>query len=64
LDIRPKRISNEISQDMGLICSEFNSIRIQIIRNQNKQLPPDITSFEEILEESEYYIKQKMVIIL
>ena len=64
LDIRPKRISNEISQDMGLICSEFNSIRIQIIRSQSKQLPPDITSFEEILEESEYYIKQKMVIIL
>ena len=40
---------------MGLICPEFNSIRTQILRSQNKQLPPDITTFEEILEESEYY---------
>ncbi|KAL6613152.1 hypothetical protein U3516DRAFT_750704 [Neocallimastix sp. 'constans'] len=43
------------SIDMGLICPEFNSIRTQILRSQNKQLPPDITTFEEILEESEYY---------
>ena len=55
MDIRPKRIFNEISRDMGLICPEFNSIRTQIIRSQNKQLPPDITSFKEIPEESEYY---------
>ncbi|KAG4101674.1 hypothetical protein H8356DRAFT_1421696 [Neocallimastix lanati (nom. inval.)] len=55
LDIRPKRMFNEISQDIGLICPEFNSIRTQIIRCQNKQLPTDITSFEEIPEESEYY---------
>ncbi|KAL6625353.1 hypothetical protein U3516DRAFT_742544 [Neocallimastix sp. 'constans'] len=52
---RPKRMFNEISQDIGLICPEFNSIRTQIIRCQNKQLPTDITSFEEIPEESEYY---------
>ncbi|KAG4083185.1 hypothetical protein H8356DRAFT_1361879 [Neocallimastix lanati (nom. inval.)] len=51
LDIRPKRIFNEISQDMGLICPEFNFIKTQIIRSQNKQLPPDITTFEEIPEE-------------
>jgi len=38
-----------------LICPEFNSVRTHIIRNQNKQLPPDITTFEEISEESEYY---------
>ena len=50
MDIRPKRIFNEISRDMGLICPEFNSIR-----SQNKHLPPDITTFEEIPEESEYY---------
>jgi len=55
LDIRPKHIFNEISQDMGLICPEFNSIRTQIIRSQNKQLLSDITTFEEIPEESEYY---------
>ncbi|KAG4085207.1 hypothetical protein H8356DRAFT_1361944 [Neocallimastix lanati (nom. inval.)] len=48
-------IFNEISQDMGLICPEFNSIRTQIIRSQNKQLLSDITTFEEIPEESEYY---------
>ena len=40
LDIRPKRIFNEISQDMRLICPEFNSM---------------ITTFEEIKEESECY---------
>ncbi|KAL6628168.1 hypothetical protein U3516DRAFT_809373 [Neocallimastix sp. 'constans'] len=55
LDIRPKRIFNEISQDMGLICPEFNTIRTQIIRSQNKQLRPGITAFEEIPGESEYY---------
>ena len=55
MDIRPKHIFNEISQDMGLICPEFNSIRTQIIRSQNKQLLSDITTFEEIPEESEYY---------
>jgi len=55
LDIKPKRIFNEVSLDMGLICPEFNSIRTQIIRSQNKQLPPDITTFDEIPEESEYY---------
>ncbi|KAL6628347.1 hypothetical protein U3516DRAFT_849774 [Neocallimastix sp. 'constans'] len=48
-------IFNEISQDMGLICLEFNSIRTQIIRSRNKQLLPDITTFEEIPGESEYY---------
>ncbi|KAL6604157.1 hypothetical protein U3516DRAFT_759157 [Neocallimastix sp. 'constans'] len=32
---------------------EFNSIRTHIIKIQNKQLPPDITTFEEIPEESE-----------
>ena len=55
LDIRPKSIFSKISQDMGLICPEFNTIRTQIIRSQNKQLPPDITTFEEIPEESVYY---------
>ena len=40
---------------MWLIYPEFISIKTQIIKNQNKQLPPDITTFEEIPEESEYY---------
>jgi len=40
---------------MGLICPEFNTIRTQIIRSQNKQLRPGITAFEEIPGESEYY---------
>jgi len=55
LVIRTKHIFNEISQDMRLICLEFNSIRTQIIRSRNKQLLPDITTFEEIPGESEYY---------
>jgi len=33
----------------------ISPLRTQIIRSQNKQLPPDITTFEEIPEESEYY---------
>ena len=33
LDIRPNRIFNEISQDMGLIWPKFNSIRTQITRS-------------------------------
>ena len=31
--IRPKCILNEISQDMGLTCPEFNLIRTYIIRS-------------------------------
>jgi len=51
-----QRNINALNIDLGLICPEYNSIRTQIIRSQNNQLPPDITTFEEIPEESEYYI--------
>ena len=55
MDLKPKHIYNEVSQEMGFICPEYNSIRSQIIRKINKQLPPDVTTFDEIPEESEYY---------
>ncbi|KAG4083842.1 hypothetical protein H8356DRAFT_1436646 [Neocallimastix lanati (nom. inval.)] len=58
-DINPKHIYNEISEEIGLICSEYNSIKSQISRYIKKQLPPDISKFNEIPDESEYYINER-----
>ncbi|KAG4098851.1 hypothetical protein H8356DRAFT_1424407 [Neocallimastix lanati (nom. inval.)] len=55
MDIKPKHIFNAVSQEMGLICPEYSTIRSQIIRNINKQFPPNIKSFDDILIESKYY---------
>ncbi|KAG4101428.1 hypothetical protein H8356DRAFT_1383400 [Neocallimastix lanati (nom. inval.)] len=55
MDIKPKHIFNVVSQEMGLICPEYSTIRSQIIRNVNKQFPPNIKSFDDIPIESEYY---------
>ena len=40
---------------MGFICPEYNTIKSQISRYIKKQLPPDIVTFDEIPDESEYY---------
>ncbi|ORY31317.1 hypothetical protein LY90DRAFT_512478 [Neocallimastix californiae] len=58
-DINPKHIYNEISEEIGLICPEYNSIKSQISRYIKKQLPPDISKFNEIPDESEYYINER-----
>jgi len=55
MDIKPKHIFNAVSQEMGLICPEYSTIRSKIIRNINKQFPPNIKSFDDIPIESEYY---------
>ncbi|KAL6589812.1 hypothetical protein U3516DRAFT_806542 [Neocallimastix sp. 'constans'] len=55
MDIKPKHIFNAVSQEMGLICPEYSTIRSQIIRNINKQFPPNIKGFDDIPIESEYY---------
>ncbi|KAG4102918.1 hypothetical protein H8356DRAFT_1420747 [Neocallimastix lanati (nom. inval.)] len=55
MDIKPKHIFNAVSQEMGLICPEYSTIRSQIIRNINKQFSPNIKSFDDIPIESEYY---------
>ncbi|KAL6589824.1 hypothetical protein U3516DRAFT_771687 [Neocallimastix sp. 'constans'] len=48
MDIKPKHIFNAVSQEIGLIYPK-------IIRNINKQFPPNIKSFDDIPFESEYY---------
>ncbi|KAG4084343.1 hypothetical protein H8356DRAFT_1436278 [Neocallimastix lanati (nom. inval.)] len=58
-DINPKHIYNEISEEIGLICPEYSSIKSQISRYIKKQLPPDISKFNEIPDESEYYINER-----
>ncbi|KAG4083497.1 hypothetical protein H8356DRAFT_1436943 [Neocallimastix lanati (nom. inval.)] len=58
-DINPKHIYNEISEEIGLICPEYNSIKSQISRYIKKQLPPDISKFNEISDKSEYYINER-----
>ncbi|KAL6604735.1 hypothetical protein U3516DRAFT_668185 [Neocallimastix sp. 'constans'] len=55
MDIKPKHIFNAVSQEMGLIYPEYSTIRSQIIRNINKQFPPNIKCFDDIPIESEYY---------
>ncbi|KAG4106681.1 hypothetical protein H8356DRAFT_1340352 [Neocallimastix lanati (nom. inval.)] len=50
----------EISQGMDLICPGYNSIKSQVTRSRRKQLPPNITTFDEILNESKYYIINKI----
>ncbi|KAG4081658.1 hypothetical protein H8356DRAFT_1438523 [Neocallimastix lanati (nom. inval.)] len=45
MDIKPKHIFNAVSQEMRLICPEYSTIRSQIIRNINKQFPPNIKTY-------------------
>ncbi|KAG4085280.1 hypothetical protein H8356DRAFT_1435473 [Neocallimastix lanati (nom. inval.)] len=33
----------------GLICPGYNSIKSQVTRSRRKQLPPDITTFDDII---------------
>ncbi|KAG4107868.1 hypothetical protein H8356DRAFT_1416255 [Neocallimastix lanati (nom. inval.)] len=54
-NVNIKRTYDEISQGMGLICPGYNSIKSQVTRSRRKQLPPDITTFDEIPNESKYY---------
>ncbi|KAG4099326.1 hypothetical protein H8356DRAFT_936929, partial [Neocallimastix lanati (nom. inval.)] len=54
-NVNIKLTYDEISQGMGLICPGYNSIKSQVTRSRRKQLPPDITTFDEIPNESKYY---------
>ncbi|KAG4107787.1 hypothetical protein H8356DRAFT_1416198 [Neocallimastix lanati (nom. inval.)] len=54
-NVNIKRTYDEISQGMGLICPGYNSIKSQVTRSRRKQLLPDITTFDEIPDESKYY---------
>jgi len=54
-DIKPKNIYNEISQDMGVKCPKFKTIKYQIAKSIEKQQPTDISSFDEIPDESDDY---------
>jgi len=36
-NIRPKRIFNEISKEVGFLCPEYDTIKSQITRNINKK---------------------------
>ncbi|KAG4085627.1 hypothetical protein H8356DRAFT_1298361 [Neocallimastix lanati (nom. inval.)] len=44
-----------VSQEMGFICPKYKTIKFQIIRDINKELPPTVTKFDEIPDESKYY---------
>jgi len=56
-DIKRKRLYNEIFKEMMFIypCPEYTSIKTLISRNINKKLPSNVTTFNEIPNESEYY---------
>ncbi|OUM64031.1 hypothetical protein PIROE2DRAFT_9339 [Piromyces sp. E2] len=54
-DIKLKCTFDEISQEIGYICPEYKTIISQITRYRNKQLFPDIKTFDKVSNESEYY---------
>ncbi|ORY20977.1 hypothetical protein LY90DRAFT_516377 [Neocallimastix californiae] len=54
-DIKSKRIFDKISQEIGYICPEYKTIKTQITRYKNKQLFPNVKTFDEVPNESEYY---------
>ncbi|KAL6617966.1 hypothetical protein U3516DRAFT_494289, partial [Neocallimastix sp. 'constans'] len=54
-DIKSKRIFDKISQEIGYIFPEYKTIKTQIKRYKNKQLFPNIKTFDEAPNESEYY---------
>ena len=53
--MKPKLLFNKVSQKIGIICPDFNSVRTQIRRNINKQYPSDVKTFNEIPDESQYF---------
>ncbi|ORX76120.1 hypothetical protein BCR32DRAFT_284529 [Anaeromyces robustus] len=54
-DLKPKRLYDEISPEMGFQCCQYKTIKSSIARNISKQFPPDLKLFDEILDVSEYY---------
>ncbi|KAL6613257.1 hypothetical protein U3516DRAFT_798001 [Neocallimastix sp. 'constans'] len=54
-DIKSKRIFDKISQKIGYICPEYKTIKTQITRYKNKQLFPNVKTFDEVPNETEYY---------
>ena len=54
-DIQPKTIYKEKINEIGFVCPEYNTIRSQINRNINKLLPKDISSFDDIPAECQFY---------
>ncbi|KAG4092789.1 hypothetical protein H8356DRAFT_1404614 [Neocallimastix lanati (nom. inval.)] len=54
-DIKSKRIFGKISQEIGYICPEYKTIKSQITRYKNKQLFPNVKTFDEVPNVSEYY---------
>ncbi|KAG4093814.1 hypothetical protein H8356DRAFT_1428516 [Neocallimastix lanati (nom. inval.)] len=54
-DIKSKRIFDKISQEIRYICPEYKTIKSQITRYKNKQLFPNVKTFDEVPNVSEYY---------
>ncbi|KAG4108109.1 hypothetical protein H8356DRAFT_1268249 [Neocallimastix lanati (nom. inval.)] len=54
-DIKSKHIFDKISQEIVYIYPEYKTIKTQITRYKNKQLFPNIKTFDEAPNESEYY---------
>jgi len=54
-DIKLKRTFDEISKKIGYTCPEYKTIKSQIIKYINKQLFPNIKTFNEVPNEFEFY---------
>ena len=62
MGIKTKYILHKVSQEMGFICPEYITIKSQITREINIQLPRE-QSFDEFLDESKYYKIKEMKIL-
>ncbi|KAG4086368.1 hypothetical protein H8356DRAFT_1434576 [Neocallimastix lanati (nom. inval.)] len=49
------KIKDEIKKKIGYICPEYKTIKSQITRYKNKQLFPNVKTFDEVPNVSEYY---------
>jgi len=61
--IKIKPLYNKNSKEMGFICPEYNSIKSQISRNLNKNLPSNVTTFTGFFG-SIIILNQKICIVI
>lgn len=53
--LKGKSIYKDATKNLGLIVPEYNTLKATINRHINKNFPKEITSWEEIPDESDYY---------
>ena len=55
LALKPKDIYQESTKNLGLIIPEYKTVKSVINRNINMNFPKEIKTWEQILEDNEFY---------